>query len=411
MEAKVIPINAEPQESAAAQQSLEVHDVVPAFVGAAVHQTNAENFELEQRFHKRAVAYVERINQLTPRMVGKAEEAAARWAEWTETERQATHLPFVGKLLLVSLLIITIFGEWILAATALKGMRLDDAETYIMALGVVGVGFCATKGMAWLLRWLIAEHWSKPLFRTMDLIMLVVGVVFLSVLIWGMTEARVAYSEADKGTGGAGLSAATTHGLNLLQAAFYALQVFVFWALASPDPKGERARKNYVAARSALTKLHGQRTKLASILNLEANDVRAKAAASIERACQFVSHYYRELSIHGKTLPSNVSSELRHDWFLSPSDRISGAVDEMPEVVHSVLSANPASQRWHWPKATARDGSTPPSVAPTSNPVPASEAKVNANANGTADASTPSAEANPSIKTNVSPFNNKGVQL
>lgn len=360
MNSNVIPLKPDTvnQVTAPTTSPAEYHDTVTAFVGAAVHQTDAENREYERRFHKRATSLVEQINALTRPMVAKAEECAARWAEWTDTHRQATHLPFLGKVLLIVVLTITVFGEWILAATALQGLRLDDLETYLMALGVVGVGFACTKGIATICRWLVAEHWTTPLKRTVDLIGIALGTFFLGMLIYGMTEARVAYADLDKVTGGQGISGATSHGLNLLQGALYALQVFIFWALASPDPKGQRARVNYEQARKALDKLHAKRVKLASKLNYEVNDLHAKCEANISLAGQLVSHYYRELAIFGKALPGDVSTEFRRDWFLPVSDRVSTPVDAIPETVQQVLAGQPASERWTWPAAKNRDGTT-----------------------------------------------------
>lgn len=329
--------------SGTAKAPHKLKDKVPALTGSLVTQTNAENLQYESKLHKQNHALVEKINVFTRPMVAYAEEARARWTEWCSYEQQVTHEPFISRFWQYALTAITVVGEGVLAATAMAGLRLSDIETYIMSGGVVGVGFASTKALAHSLRWLIAERHKTPLLRWAEVAMIVVGISALVGMLWGLSAARVAYSAADAQSGGQAMSDVTSTGLTLLQCALYIGQIFVFWALAGPNMLAERARLNYVKARKQLTKLHTKRAKLAAQLNENVNRFRAKWEENIELARQFMGNYYRELAIHGKAIPDEVSIELRVDWFDQPSSRISPPVDAVPELVQQLVNGLPPS--------------------------------------------------------------------
>lgn len=317
-------------------------DTVTAAEARWISETNATNLRLEKKTHEKIKGLVESINTLTQPMALMAKEMHARWDEFTEADRQARHVAFLSKGLLRVLMVMIFVSEWALAATVLKGMGLTDAETYVMSGGFVGIAFALTKAVAYGSRWFVSVHREIPHEKIAAIFFLVIGMAVLFGMVYAMSEARVAFVEAQNSAGEVATSERTAHGLTLLQAVLYCSQIVVFWFLQGTNPKSDRAHVNYEHAHKELRRLHAKRVPLAAQLNLLVNTARAKWEENIEHACVNISDYRRAFKNAGGTWPTEASREIRRDWFLPPPERLSPAVDGVPPEVQQLLSTGKA---------------------------------------------------------------------
>lgn len=332
------PTTRNAEQATPPDQAQEQTDTVSAVDARYVGQTNSTNLALEQTTHQQIMGLPEKINTLTVPMQKKADETQAREAEFKQADQQATHVPFIAKWLLQTLMLLIFLGEWKLAATVLEGMNLATWETYLMSASFVGVAFAVTKAVAHGARWLVSEHHKTPGEKWANVFFLVGGLVVLAVMVYAMSEARVVYGAAENSLGTASMNDRTAHGLTLLSAVLYFGQIVVFWFLQGSNPKADRARVNYERALKELRAMHKQRAQLASKLNLHVNKARAKFEENIEDARADMAEYRRCFVNAGGTWPANACQEIRRDWFNAPSDRLSPPVDAMPPLVQDILA-------------------------------------------------------------------------
>lgn len=318
-----------------------IYDKSLASVAALVYEANADNNALAAKVHAANHGLAERVNVIDGRMTWLAEECRRRYAEWQSHEQQASHVSFIGPLGLYVVMLFTILGEWKLAATALAGLQFEDWETYLAAGGLVGVALLLTKGVAFGLRWLACQRLQQRPLNVFEVIMVLATFATLVAMLMGMNEARVGYSQADKDSGGAGVSDVTTSGLALLQGALYTAQITIFWFLTGPNMLADRARLNFEAAKKRLVALHSSRSRLAAQLNRNVNVLHEQWARNINTTSQFLAHYLRELHVHGKVLPEGVRAEIRADWFDPVPARVWAVVDPVPALIQDLVAGVP----------------------------------------------------------------------
>lgn len=311
------------------------HTKVFPFAADAVGQINEQNRQLAKSVFQKATGFVEAINVIDQDLVPQAVEAVRNFRIWAGFGEYATHRTFISTMLFFAINILIVIGETILSAMTLRGVGLDDTETYIAALASVGVAFLVAKALAYALSW--HHHETDPKRKTQAKYMAIAGAASLVVMLAGMVFARQAYADAETQAGNAGFNSVALFGLSALQFALYSCQIVIFYFYLPANPYAERARVNYCTARKKIRKLLLKRAKVASQLNVIVNSYVATHEMQVETGKRLISEYVQGVHRLGKSeFLADFDLTLNDNWFLPLSPQVPKAVDAPPDIVQLV---------------------------------------------------------------------------
>lgn len=332
----ITPIHTSLTELRTKPPEITSHEKVTPFTADAVGQTNEANRDAEEALHKTTRGLVEQLNVINDACSASANETLANQRVWEETDSgYVTHRTFVNPIVFFCVSLGIFAGEWIMGAINLRGLGLDDYETYVASFAACGAGFLAAKSIAYTLRCL--QHESDPAAKKMAIAMMTANVIFLLMMLVGMSFARASFAEADAQSGHTRFTGTALFGLGALQFALYAMQVATYWAWLPANPFADRARINYTASKKRLQRLLSKRARLAEKLDMRVNRFYARHDSQVAHGKRLIAGYVRGVHLVGKgALLDGYDMTINDGWFLPPSSRVANAVDRSPLVFEQV---------------------------------------------------------------------------
>lgn len=321
------------------KQAHRATDKVIPFVADAVSQANEKSLEAEVKLHADNKGLVETLNVLNDSCISLQAEAKSHENEWSKYNYVKPNT-FVNKIIFLVISIGIFIGEWLMGALNLRGLNLEDSETYIASFAVCGAGFLAAKAIASTLRELPYKENDSD--KKMAWWMIGLNVFFLVLMLVGMSFARTAAAVSSAQTGETtALSNFALFGLGLLQFALYAMQAATFWVWLPSEPLAERARLAFLKSKKRLQVALIKRSKVAAELDKNVNAFFAQFEAEKENSKRLIARYIGAIHAKGKSnLLGDMDTSVKDEWFLRPSPRVSTAVDFNARQFHEVVKEN-----------------------------------------------------------------------
>lgn len=239
--------------------------------------------------------------------------------------------PFINSKLLFVLLGGIFLAEIPLNATMLEGMGFDEAEVYVVAVGMALWCLLVGKAMANAIRRL---EFSDP-DRKKETAMSIAAWIGTVLALLAMAIARHSYGEQMAATGNGGMSNAMAIGLLLLQLAFFIGAVYVAYIALPRDRQAAASRSICTRLSIKIMKLAEQREKYSSRYNAIQRASTARVEQHKAFARRLIAEYFEELHTRGGGNLGQ-AAPWQEGWF--PPLSLGAPLEEHPLLLQDALA-------------------------------------------------------------------------